>query len=288
MMLVIYTVFSLLFLAGCATKNDAGITLYKKPDLSKVAPGTPLKKVAGLKKPIKKEALTKGDLKGAEAWLFEWDLPNDEVNNKMFTSVVVKDGVILGYAEESADKWSKNPKLHKAAKMDSAWEDMAGYMAQAARYQAAASALANYNATRPQFDPVQAASAIYANSYQPWNNSGTVNYGMVGGGPIAYGGGNQSDASMSAPAFNNSFNTQKVYPVLPNSFGMRDISKINPIGAAQGGKVYPTLPNSLGMRDITKTEPIGVVQDGKVYPSIPGSGGMRDITKMEPIGVVGQ
>jgi hypothetical protein len=33
-----------------------------------------------------------------------WDLPNDEVNNKMFTSVVVKDGVILGWHEETADK----------------------------------------------------------------------------------------------------------------------------------------------------------------------------------------
>lgn len=38
-----------LALSGCATKNDAGIVLHKKPDLSKVAPGTPVNKVAGLK-----------------------------------------------------------------------------------------------------------------------------------------------------------------------------------------------------------------------------------------------
>jgi hypothetical protein len=179
------------FLGGCATKNDAGIVLHKKPDLSKVTPGTPVKKVAGLKKPVKKEVLIKGDLKGAEAWLFEWDLPNDEVNNKMFTSVVVKDGVILGWHEETADKWSKNPQLHKAAKLNSTWEDAMGHFAQAARYQAASAMLANYNAynaSRPRYDPVQAASTMFANSYQPWKNSGTVNYGMVGGGPIAYGG----------------------------------------------------------------------------------------------------
>jgi len=91
---------------------------------------------------------------------------------------------------------------YEAAKVQSAFEDCAGYMAQAARYQAAASALANYNATRPQFDPVQATSAVYANSYQPWKNSGTVNYGRVGGGPIGYGGGQTAvnrAASQSAP-----------------------------------------------------------------------------------------
>jgi hypothetical protein len=66
-----------------------------------------------------------------------------------------------------------------------------GHFAQAARYQAASAMLANYsayNASRPRYGPVQAASTMFANSYQPWKNSGTVNYGMVGGGPIAYGG----------------------------------------------------------------------------------------------------
>lgn len=76
-------------LAGCATKNDSGVVLYKKPDLSIVTPGTPANKVAALKKPIKREVIAKGQLKGAEGWLFKWDTPNDEVNNKMYTSVVV-------------------------------------------------------------------------------------------------------------------------------------------------------------------------------------------------------
>lgn len=267
---------SALALTGCAAKNDAGIVLHKKPDLTRVTPGTPANKVASLKKPIKREVITKGDLKGAEAWLYEWDAPNDEVNNKMYTSVIVKDGVILGYAEDTPDKWSKNPELFKAAEIASSWENAMGYMAQAAQYRAAADFASGYGAAmanRSRSTPSYASQNFLA--YKPWENAQPANYGMVGG-------------SAAAPAWNNAFSSQNVYPTLPGSGGMRDVSAINPIGAAQGGKVYPTLPNSLGMRDITKTEPTGVVQDGKVYPTIPGSGGMRDITKMEPIGVVGQ
>lgn len=179
---LLFVVFAITILTGCVTKNDAGVRLYKKPDLTKVTPGTPINKVAGLKKPIKKEVFTKGDLKGAEAWLFEWDLPNDDVNNRMFTSVIVKDGIILGYAEETAEKWSKQPELYKAAKKLSAGENFVGHMAKAAYYERAAGMLANYNATRPRYDPVQSASAMFANSYQPWKSSGTVNYGTIGNG----------------------------------------------------------------------------------------------------------
>lgn len=157
--------------------------LYKKPDLTKVTPGTPVNKVGALKKPNKREVITKGELKGAEAWLYEWDAPNDEVNNKMFTSVVVKDGVVLGYAEDTPDKWRKDPKLHKAAKLQSSFEDLSSSLAQAARYQAAASMLAGYNAynaSRPRYDPVAASQNFF--TYKPWENApSTVNYGMMGG-----------------------------------------------------------------------------------------------------------
>ena len=132
--LTVLCLVSALVLSGCATRNDAGIVLHKKPDLTKVAPGTPVSKVASLKKPIKREVITKGDLRGAEAWLYEWDAPGDEVNNKMFTSVVVKDGIILGYAEDTPDKWRKNPDLFKAAKTASTWEDAMGYFAKAAAF----------------------------------------------------------------------------------------------------------------------------------------------------------
>lgn len=185
--------------------------------------------------------LTKGELKGAEAWLFEWDLPNDEMNNKMFTWVVVKDGVILAYAEESADKWSKDPQLHKAARVQSAFENYAGHMAQAAQYQAAASALANYNAynaSRPRFDPVQAASAIYAHSYQPWRNSGTVNYGMVGG---------QSSAQSFTPNFNTT-------PSSPLSAGgpMGRFNPANPMSdyAKPTGRFNPNNPMGQGVHPV--------------------------------------
>ena len=180
---------SALLLSGCATKNDAGIILHKKPDLTKVTPGTPISKVAGLKKPIKREVITKGELKGAEAWLYEWDAPNDEVNNKMFTSVVVKDGIITGFYEETPDKWRKDPEMLKQAKLQSAFEDLASSMAQAAQYQAAAGYLAGYGAqmaNRAASAPMQAYNNAYASSYKPWETApSTVNYGMIGGGNIS-------------------------------------------------------------------------------------------------------
>lgn len=179
-------------LVGCATKNDAGIVLHKKPDLTKVAPGTPVSEVASLKKPIKREVITRGPMKGAEAWLYEWDAPNDEVNNRMFTSVVVKDGVITGFYEETPDKWRKDPDLFKQAKLQSSFENFAGHMARAARYQAAANFAASYGASminRAATAPMEAYNTAFANSYKPWETApSTVNYGMIGGGPIPFGG----------------------------------------------------------------------------------------------------
>jgi len=164
-----FAAFFLLAVAGCATTNDAGVRLYKKPDLSKVVAGTPVKKVAGLKNPVKREIISKGDLKGAELWLYEWDAPNDEVNNRMFTSVVVKDGALVGFVEETVEKWQKDPKLHNAAVIDSKFENLASLQARIASYQAAAAVLANYNASRPQFTPVAPTQNFY--SYQPQNSS---------------------------------------------------------------------------------------------------------------------
>lgn len=188
--LALLCLISALLTSGCATKNDAGVVLHKKPDLSKVTPGTPISKVAGLKKPIKREVITKGELKGAQAWLYEWDAPNDEVNNKMFTSVVVKDGVITGFYEETPDKWRKDPGMFKQAKMQSAFEDLASSMEQAAQYQAAAGYLASYGAqmaNRASSAPMEAYNNAYASSYKPWETapSTAVNYGMIGDGNIS-------------------------------------------------------------------------------------------------------
>jgi hypothetical protein len=158
---------SCLLLVGCAA---SGPKLYKKPDLSAVTAGTPIKDVRALRKPVARQAVTKGKLKGAETWLYEWDLPNDEVNNKVFTAVVVKDGVILGWVEESADKWRKDPKLYKDAKMATATENYYFYMAQAARYQAAANYAAGYGAMmaeRSAAAPMQAYNTAFGNPYLP-------------------------------------------------------------------------------------------------------------------------
>jgi hypothetical protein len=126
---------ALALITGCASINDSGVALLRKPDLGQVTPGTPVNQVASLQKPAKKRPVNEADAKGPEIWLYEWDLPGDEVNNKMFTSVVVKDGIILGYAEETPDKWMKNPQLHKLAKLDSAFEDMTSLNARVANHQ---------------------------------------------------------------------------------------------------------------------------------------------------------
>lgn len=257
-------------IGGCATKNDAGVTLHKKPDLSKVTPGTPVSKIASLKKPIKREVITKGKLKGAEAWLFEWDAPNDEVNNKMYTSVVVKDGVVVAYVEDTPDKWRKDPKLHEAAKLASSWENIGGHMARSARYQA----VANYFASRPapsasRFDPIAASQNF--STYKPWENAQPVNYGMVGGSPIGFGG-QQASTTRSTSAFN----PPQVYPTIGVS-GVRDYSK-PASGVVQDGMVYPTVGAS-GVRDYSKPAS-GVVQDGKAFPTI-GASGVRDYSRQQ-------
>lgn len=126
-------------LAGCATTNDSGVVLHTKPDLSTVVPGTPVDKVAALKKPLKKEPIVEGTDHGAELWIYEWDLPDDGVNNRMFTSVVVKNGLIVSFREETAEKWKQDSQLHMTAKLDSALEDVSSLKATAARYQRVAS-----------------------------------------------------------------------------------------------------------------------------------------------------
>jgi hypothetical protein len=240
-------------IVGCATKNDSGVVLYKKPDLSKVAPGTPVSKVAGLKKPIKREVITKGELKGAEAWLYEWDAPNDEVNNKMFTSVVVKDGIITGFYEETPEKWRKDPEMLKQAKLQSAFEDLASSMAQAAQYQAAAGFAAAYGAqmaNRAASAPMQAYNNAYTSSYKPWENAQPANFGMVGGSPIAFGGQQESTNLRSLCC--------RVLPRqrlrLRNRHGVNGWRRVAGVNRRGGRQVKPTvaaeLANNRGVSDL--------------------------------------
>ena len=133
-------------LVGCATTNDSGVVLHRKPDFSSVVPGTPIEKIADLKKPLRKEPIANGDSQGGEVWTYEWDLADDGVNNRMFTTVVVKDGVIVSIREETAEKWQQDPQLHMVAKLDSALEDVSSLKATASRYQRVASLRENHNA----------------------------------------------------------------------------------------------------------------------------------------------
>lgn len=117
---------------GCSTYD--GPTLHKKPELSAVIAGTPIDEVRSLKRPTSKERITKGKLKGSEVWAYEWDLPDDDVYNRMYTYVIVTDGKIVDYVEEQPDKWAKNPKLYKDAKLASAWQGYTHYSARAQMY----------------------------------------------------------------------------------------------------------------------------------------------------------
>ncbi len=219
-----------LLVAACA-KNEYGIPLKKKPDLSAVQPGTPISKVRGLKKPIKKEALTQGELNGAEAWLFEWNLPNDEVNNRMFTSVVVKDGVVLGWHEETPDKWTKSPELYKAARLDTALENLAAAQARAAYTRMALGALASQNASRAAYDPMQ------------YVNTSTFLYKPEPYTPIPFGGlaGGQTGAQFTAPSLATA-------RPLPASVGspMGRFNPANPMSeyAKPAGRFNPNNPMS--------------------------------------------
>lgn len=154
-------------LAGCATTNDSGVVLHTKPDLSTVVPGTPVDKVAALKTPLRKEPITVGADHGAELWIYEWDLPDDGVNNRMFTSVVVKDGLVVSFREETADKWQQDKQLHLTAKLDSALEDVSSLKAAAVRYQRVAGLRDSSNAA-PYADTLdlltQRARFIHRNS----------------------------------------------------------------------------------------------------------------------------
>ena len=259
-------------LAGCATKNESGVVLHKKPDLTKVTPGTPISKVAGLKKPIKREVITKGELKGAQAWLYEWDAPNDEVNNKMFTSVVVKDGIITGFYEETPEKWRKDPGMLKQAKLQSAFEDLASSMAQAAQYQAAAGYLAGYGAqvaNRAASAPMEAYNNAYASSYKPWENAST---------PIDYGAFSQKPQTLTQQRAAQT--PSQIMPTDPRS-GLQDMSRFAS-GVIQGDKVYSTDPRS-GLRDMSRPAS-GVVRDGKIYPTDPSSG-LQDVWR-PAVGVI--
>ena len=112
-----FLLLGLLFLAGCA-----GPKTLKKRDLSSVQAG----EVAALSKTLRKPTyilpVTKGRYQGAQMYVYEWDKPDDNIVNRMYTYVVVRDGLVAAVFEDPADKYEKDAKAAAYAFLDSEGE----------------------------------------------------------------------------------------------------------------------------------------------------------------------
>jgi hypothetical protein len=103
--------------AGCA-----GPKTLKKRDLSSVQPG----QVAALSKKLSKPTyilpVTKGPYKGSQMYVYEWDKPGDNIVNRMYTYVVISNGLVTAVFEDPADKYEKDAKAAAYAFLDSEGE----------------------------------------------------------------------------------------------------------------------------------------------------------------------
>ena len=103
--------------AGCA-----GPKTLRKRDLSSVQVG----EVAALSKKLSKPTyilpVTKGRYRGAQMYVYEWDKPDDNIVNRMYTYVVVRDGLVAAVFEDPVDKYEKDAKAAAYAFLDSEGE----------------------------------------------------------------------------------------------------------------------------------------------------------------------
>lgn len=113
---VIFATF-LLFLCGCA-----GTRTLKKRDLSSVQVGDAVTSSKVLRKPTYLLPVAKGRDKGAQMYVYEWDKPGDEINNRMYTYVVVREGRVARIFEDPPDKYEKDALAASYAFMDSEGE----------------------------------------------------------------------------------------------------------------------------------------------------------------------
>ena len=107
----------LFFLGGCA-----GTRILKKRDLSSVQVGVAVTSSKVLRKPTYILPVAKGRDKGAQLYVYEWDKPGDEINNRMYTYVVVREGRVARIFEDPADKYEKDALAASYAFMDSEGE----------------------------------------------------------------------------------------------------------------------------------------------------------------------
>lgn len=109
-------------LAAAAMAGCAGPKTLKKRDLSSVRSGEAAALSKRLGKPTYILPVTKGPYKGSRMYVYEWDKPGDEIINRMYTYVVVRDGLVAAVFEDPADKYEKDAKAAAYAFLDSEGE----------------------------------------------------------------------------------------------------------------------------------------------------------------------
>lgn len=116
------TGFSLLILGVMLAAGCAGPKLLKKRDFSSVQRG----EVAALSKKLGKPTyilpVTKGPYQGSQMYVYEWDKPGDNIVNRMYTYVVIDNGVVEAIFEDPSDKYEKDAKAAAYAFLDSEGE----------------------------------------------------------------------------------------------------------------------------------------------------------------------
>lgn len=103
--------------AGCA-----GPKTLRKRDFSAVQVGDAVATSKPLRKPTYILPVTQGRHEGAQMLVYEWDKPDDEIVNRMYTYVVVRDGRVTKIFEDPADKYEKDARAAAYAFLDSEGE----------------------------------------------------------------------------------------------------------------------------------------------------------------------
>ena len=116
-LLLIISVLLSVLAAGCA-----GPKTLRKRDLSSVQVGDAVVTSKPLRKPTYILPVTRGRDKGSQMLVYEWDKPDDEIINRMYTYVVVRDGRVTGIFEDPADKYDKDARAAAYAFLDSEGE----------------------------------------------------------------------------------------------------------------------------------------------------------------------
>jgi len=103
--------------AGCA-----GPKTLRKRDFSAVQVGDPIATSKPLRKPTYILPVTQGRYQGSQMLVYEWDKPDDEIVNRMYTYVVVRDGKVAKIFEDADDKYDKDARAAAYAFLDSEGE----------------------------------------------------------------------------------------------------------------------------------------------------------------------